>query len=257
MINSANPSMPNDSGISDVQSHRQRVLKMVHNPRMGGSVPAWKHADSSAEIVQQNLSQAQKSANASADTSALSYQDISANENYDYAQDEFTFDDLFDMVNPLHHIPVVNYIYREISGDTIKPIGQIVGGAVFGGAAGAASGLVNMIVAEETGKDIAGNALSMFNGDDAPQEGRDYAVNDPEQALSAAAENAGNADLPASLLAFTRPAYDTGIEMQRSGKPIRTADLEADRAAMKEYMQKPAPRMPITQVVIRNPSEIY
>ena len=31
------------------------------------------------------------------------------------------------MINPLQHIPVVSYLYRQFTGDSIRPIGQIVG----------------------------------------------------------------------------------------------------------------------------------
>ena len=48
------------------------------------------------------------------------------------------FADLLDMVNPLQHIPVIGSIYRQISGDEIRPIIKIAGGALFGGPLGAA-----------------------------------------------------------------------------------------------------------------------
>ncbi len=48
----------------------------------------------------------------------------------------FGFGDLIDMVNPLQHIPLVNLAYRAVTGDEIRPIGKIVGGALFGGPVG-------------------------------------------------------------------------------------------------------------------------
>ena len=50
----------------------------------------------------------------------------------------FGFLDLIDVVNPLHHIPVVGHIYRKLSGDSINPAMRIGGGALFGGPLGAA-----------------------------------------------------------------------------------------------------------------------
>ncbi len=79
----------------------------------------------------------------------------------------FGFFDLLDMINPFHHIPLVNIAYRALTGDEIKPISQIIGGAVFGGVAGVANGVVNAVVREETGKDIAENAIALFVRDDA------------------------------------------------------------------------------------------
>lgn len=80
--------------------------------------------------------------------------------------DDFGFLDLVDMINPLQHIPVVNLFYRAVTGDTIKPIGKILGGAVFGGPVGASSGLVDAIITQETGQDMAGTVLSLVRGPD-------------------------------------------------------------------------------------------
>jgi hypothetical protein len=74
---------------------------------------------------------------------------------YEGKNAEFGFVDFFDMVNPLQHIPLVNLAYRKITGDTIKPISTVMGGALFGGPLGAAGGLVNVIIAEEAGRDMS------------------------------------------------------------------------------------------------------
>lgn len=109
--------------------------------------------------------------------------------------EEFSFFDFLDMINPLQHIPLVNIAYRAITKDSIKPISEIIGGAVFGGAAGAAGGLVNTVVREETGKDIAGNIFSI-------------ALGTHEKPLASSTLNHENErtaynDLPLALLAFT------------------------------------------------------
>jgi hypothetical protein len=54
-----------------------------------------------------------------------------------FGEDGFTFGDIIDIVNPLQHIPIINSIYRKISGDTIAPAMEIAGGALFGGPIGA------------------------------------------------------------------------------------------------------------------------
>lgn len=74
---------------------------------------------------------------------------------------DFSFGDLLDMANPLQHIPLVNSVYRDITGDNIRPIGKIVGGSVYGGPIGFASGLVNAMVEDKTGKDITDTVLSL------------------------------------------------------------------------------------------------
>lgn len=71
----------------------------------------------------------------------------------------FGFGDLIDMINPFHHIPIVSTFYRHITGDEIKPVSRIFGGAVFGGVIGAAGGIINAAVQTETGDDITGNIV--------------------------------------------------------------------------------------------------
>lgn len=186
-----------------------KILQMVHNPRMGGSVPAWVKADTAQSQVIRNLAQAE--ASDPSFKTALSYQ---VQEPAKTKDEEFGFYDLLDMINPLQHIPVVNHLYRKLTGDEIKSAPMVIGGAIFGGPIGVASGLANVIVREETGKDIAGNALGFLRGDK-PQMKKQI-PDDPEKRLAAALAGTRPDDLPVSLLAFT----DRGLAKapQPSGK---------------------------------------
>lgn len=69
--------------------------------------------------------------------------------------DQVGFLDFLDIINPLQHIPVVSMIYRGMTGDTMKPVSEIVGGVLFGGALGAAMSTVSAVIKSETGKDTA------------------------------------------------------------------------------------------------------
>jgi hypothetical protein len=64
----------------------------------------------------------------------------------------FGFADLLDVVNPLQHIPGVNLLYRELTGDTIKPPAAIAGGALFGGPLGFAGAFLAAAFEEVTGE---------------------------------------------------------------------------------------------------------
>lgn len=75
----------------------------------------------------------------------------------------FGFFDLLDMINPLQHIPLLGTLYRHITGDEIHPVSRIVGGGIFGGPLGAASGLIGAVVEDGTGKEPAELALSLFS----------------------------------------------------------------------------------------------
>lgn len=77
-----------------------------------------------------------------------------------HKDDNYTFGDVIDMINPLQHIPVVGSIYRSLTGDSIKGMSAIIGGAIFGGPIGAVAGTVNVIAKDRTGKDIGENIMS-------------------------------------------------------------------------------------------------
>ncbi len=65
----------------------------------------------------------------------------------------FSFWDLLDVINPLQHIPVVNTIYREMTGDEIKPASKMIGSAIIAGPIGLGVAMVDGIIEESTGKD--------------------------------------------------------------------------------------------------------
>lgn len=79
---------------------------------------------------------------------------------------EFSFDDFLDIINPLQHIPVVNVIYRELTGDKINPVSQIAGSTILGGPLGLISGVASAIFEEETGKGIGETVVAGLFGDD-------------------------------------------------------------------------------------------
>ncbi len=72
------------------------------------------------------------------------------------------FGDLIDIVNPLQHIPVVNNVYQNITGDTINPVMKIAGGALYGGPIGALFALVTTIAEAMFEEDSAADADTMI-----------------------------------------------------------------------------------------------
>lgn len=83
------------------------------------------------------------------------------------AEESYSFWDVLDLINPLQHIPGVNTIYRELTGDTIKTPVQLVGATILGGPIGFAAAMVDSLIEESTGKDIGAHTLAMFKGDPA------------------------------------------------------------------------------------------
>jgi len=222
------------------QNTGQKVLKMVKNERMGGSMPVWERAATPRQSVEERLTSAKTGQDASF-REALAYNESAAASPHRAQAQEFGFGDLVDMVNPLHHIPVVGHIYRGVTGDEIKPIGNIIGGAVFGGPAGAAGGLVNAVVEKETGRDVAGNAISMLTTGRGPDLAAHSPLADtPEGRLNRATTRTSLDELPGNLLAFS----DLGGQSSKNfpaGHSGRPAYPVINESAL-------PPREPITEV---------
>jgi hypothetical protein len=201
------------------QAH-SKVLKMRYqsgdDARMAGAIPVWEERSTAQEKIEENLAGAagQAPGDPAAGTSFATALAEAGNA-APAESEEFGFGDLIDMVNPLQHIPIVNTIYRNLTGDTIKPVSQIIGGGLFGGIAGAGAGIANTIVENETGKDITGNVMAFVIEGRSPH--FKSTPDRPEQRLNAAVEQAKNdavanpnanpeaaaaQNLPPSLLAY-------------------------------------------------------
>jgi len=156
-------------------SNTAKQLIMVKNERMGGYVPQWvKDAPAQSNSIEKSIEQALKGSSTQTAQNILAYRsDANTPNAQSHNAQDFGFGDLIDMINPLHHIPVLGHAYRAITGDEVKPIAKIIGGAAFGGALGAASSVIDMLVAHETGKDMAGNALEMAFGNLGNNEAKD------------------------------------------------------------------------------------
>ncbi|MFT5394891.1 MAG: hypothetical protein ACI85N_000070 [Gammaproteobacteria bacterium] len=70
-----------------------------------------------------------------------------------FGEDEFSFGDFLDIINPLQHIPVISTIYRKITGDIIAPSMQIAGDALFGGPIGAAISIAKEAIKSQFSQD--------------------------------------------------------------------------------------------------------
>jgi hypothetical protein len=179
----------------------QKILRMVKNERMAGSVPQWETVNSSQHAIEHNLGLAQRGLSTHTAGNSLAYNNTSPTPVN--ADESFGFADLVDMVNPLQHIPVIGHIYRAISGDEIKPISNIIGGTLFGGPLGLAGGLVNTIVQHETGRDITENAFAFTTTDPDTTTKPDISPQRTAHAEQNSASRASYTDLPAALLSFS------------------------------------------------------
>ncbi|MPY73024.1 MAG: hypothetical protein GEU87_02080 [Alphaproteobacteria bacterium] len=111
-----------------------------------------------------------------------------------FGADGIGFKDLLDIVNPLHHLPVVGTLYRAVTGDALAPGSRVLGGTLFGGIGGFVVSLVNAVVENETGSDFGDKALALFRDDGAPH--RNLA--DGGRGATAAADGPFAASTPAA-----------------------------------------------------------
>ena len=217
----------------------QRVLTYVKNERMGGFVPKYEIVEKSDSNIAQNIESSLIGGQASDTLNAYSPQGQTLQ-----AEEQFTFGDLIDMVNPLHHIPVVGHLYREVTGDEIKSSSKIIGGAAFGGPMGAASALIDTVVKEETGKDMSTHAIDIaFNNDTFD----DFITADtPEIAIENALERINEDDMASALLSFSD-----------LGKPDDALLKYEAAQRVEEKIQEPVKREPISQVSFSEKSGLY
>ena len=137
------------------------VFRLQHNSddRINGSMPVWGKPRTPEEQITAGLASASDTGSKPPSfATALAATEAKKD-------DSFGFLDLVDMVNPLQHLPIISTFYRSMTGDTIKPVSRVVGGAAFGGPIGAASGIVNALVQYETGKDVGENVVASLEGD--------------------------------------------------------------------------------------------
>ena len=87
------------------------------------------------------------------------------------AEGELTFGDVLQAINPLHHLPVIGNVYREMTGETLAPLARVVGGGLFGGVFGALAAIGNAVVEALTGKDVGGQVLALFDGGEGDRTG--------------------------------------------------------------------------------------
>jgi hypothetical protein len=174
----------------------QASLRMIKNPRMGGSVPMWETASTAKEQTALRFADVLK-AQKNPDTSlrlALIEEPAEGPPERPTSEKPFGFGDLIDIINPLQHIPLIGTLYRNITGDEIRGSGRILGGALFGGPMGAASSMVNVLVEHDTGRDMTELAFDVVRG----------------RTLSAKSEQDQTEETPdmtAAILAYEKPGH--------------------------------------------------
>lgn len=139
--------------------------------------------------------------------------------------DSPSFWDLLDVINPLQHIPVVNTLYREMTGDKIGVGAQIAGGALLGGIVGVLASGLNCVVQEASGKDVGEHVVAMFRDDGGTVSGTAVAGTSPSQkkeGVAAAGKSLGSS--PSATVSSTA-ADEPPVPLAAPQEPVVGTDL--------------------------------
>lgn len=148
------------------------------------------------------------------------------------SDEEFTVYDALDFINPLQHIPVLGTLYREATGDTIKPSVQVAGSLAFGvltgsvllsGAVGVASAMIESQTGEEPTIQIAkalfGDTIGEASGETAEPRTVDQGIPDSKSSIQLA-----KAEVPEQGFA-TEPSTDKATTQKASIPLVQKAEL--------------------------------
>ncbi len=92
-------------------------------------------------------------------------------------EEEDFFDHLWDVVNPLQHLPVIGTIYRAATGDRLDPVEKIAGGTLYGGLWGAVGAVASLAFESITGKSVDDTVMAWLDSDDTAAPTRIAAAN--------------------------------------------------------------------------------
>lgn len=155
--------------------------------------------------------------------------------------DEPSFWDLVDVINPLQHIPLVNDIYRDVSGDKIGIAARLTGGALFGGVIGLIGAAVNGVLEESTGATAGGHMLALFRDDPAPGDsGTALAQATPAaQPPPSDATASDNTQPKAAAVASSAASEPKTGTKPTDARPILLTDLIGDEPAAPAAVPRP------------------
>jgi len=137
-----------------------------------------------------------------------------------------SFKDVIDIINPLQHIPIINTLYRHLTGDEEGAVADVGGGTLYMGPVGLIGSLVDLAVKAESGKSIGDNILSWLglgDDDDAPAEAQAAQAQQQVQQQQAQQTAALTAPLPAvtAQALAPLPARQRGDDRKDSSGPSR------------------------------------
>lgn len=158
---------------------------------------------------------------------------------------EVTFSDVLSTLNPLQYIPVIGSIYRAVTGDTVSPAAQVVGGALLGGPMGLVASAANAILAQSTGKDVGDHLIAwLMPGSDksAPAVQTQYAATGTTTTAAAASGAPASQDPAPSASPAAAVTAAPDAQPAAPSKDAATARAAATPAAAQDASAAPLSR---------------
>lgn len=149
------------------------------------------------------------------------------------SDDSPSFWDLLDVINPLQHIPIVNEIYQDLTGDKIGVAARLAGGGLFGGPIGLVASAIGCLIEEETGDSIGGHVVALFKDDEnpapqvaqAPAQAETQNAGKPVQvAMAAPVESEMPSTVAANASGATMMFSADGLIAQPAASPVTTTN---------------------------------
>ncbi len=155
-----------------------------------------------------------------------------------FGADGFTFDDFLDIINPLHHIPVVGAIYRSLTGDEISQGARIAGGTLYGGPLGTFTAAASAAIETATGKGPGALAIAALTGEEDTPEAPAPTMLARTDELTAPAEGGAPETMPPLAPASDIPRLGP-VPNARADQATLNA-RNAARAAMPQFTEDEA-----------------
>ena len=151
------------------------------------------------------------------------------------APHESFFHHLWDVINPLQHLPVIGTIYRAITGEHLDPVEKIAGDTLYGGLWGAVSSIADVAFESITGKSFEDTALALFKSDDKIKVASTM-VAAPTINANVSLPSADLPALPTTTMAANAPAnIPGGMDVAALTNALSSKGVDSDTASRALY----------------------
>lgn len=149
------------------------------------------------------------------------------------------FQHLWNVVNPLQHVPVIGTIYRAITGEHLDAVEKIAGDSLYGGIWGAISSVADVAFEGLTGKSFEDTALALFKSGHGAKVASTK-VMAPTIAADIAVPSADLPSLPAMPGIAANTPLPNGIDVAALSNALSAKGVDSDTASRALYAYRRA-----------------